>query len=163
MAAGIARALQSLCPRWALRQPLLGTLVWPGTLPILRRQGPRAPSRFVPDLWGVSRAPNPLHPQQLGLDCPAPGHLGQGISLPDTISLISFPLSASGEDNSFLFRGTLKASNSCLSSNCTLEQFSVLIHSASLRLPCVAFSYFILFFSSPCCLSSVTSANNQFS
>lgn len=52
------------------------------------------------------------------------------------ISLISFPLSGGGEGDSFLFRGTFKASNGCLLAGlCSAEQFSVLIHSVSLQLP----------------------------
>lgn len=84
----------------------------------VKRGTPQVPSHYVPFLLGRGRSwcevplvPRCLQCQLLGAGGPAPRHLGWGTSQPDTLSLISFPLSDSGEDDSFLFGGTLKASN----------------------------------------------------
>lgn len=84
-----------------------------------------------------SRARAPPRTSTWGSGLPAPpGPPSWGFSQPDVISLISFPLSGGGEGDSFLFRGTFKASNGrLLAGLCSAEQFSVLIHSVSLQLP----------------------------
>lgn len=70
--------------------------------------------------------------------------LGWGISQPDEINLISFPLSGGGEDDGFLFRGTLRASNGCLFSEALLSR--VIFCPDSLRKFAMALCGFHFFF-----------------
>lgn len=89
------------------------------------------------------------HSRKVASRCPEQGEclgtltLREGISQP-VAKLISFPLSGRREEDSFLFRGPLKAEsddNSCSQAElCSLEQVSVLILSTSFRLPGVGFS-----------------------
>lgn len=141
---------QGLCPKWALDQLFLGMgmLACPGwgcPLPILPRQGPlRSPATLSLSSLGCEVSWFHAPPAQ-GLTALLLGTLGWGISQPDMVSLISFSLSGGGEDDSFLFRGTLKASNGCLFSKTQLSRAIFCLD--SLRKFAIALcGFFLLFF-----------------
>lgn len=79
-----------------------------------------------------------------GAGSPVPRHLGWGISQPDVSSQISFPLSGSGEGDSFLSEGPSNTSNGCLFSE-TLHTRAIFCLD-SLRKFAIALSGLFLFF-----------------
>lgn len=123
------------CPSQEAGKPLLvaGEPPWPGWAahsPTYQdREGPlRFPDILSLSYLGTSRAAArflwfPSHPNSggSGLDAPLISTLGWGDLPGCEISLISSPLSSSGEDDSFLFRGTLRTSNGCLPSKALLK------------------------------------------
>lgn len=128
-------------------------LAWLGCpVPNLPRQGPLGfPDILSLSYLGTGRAPVrflwlPSHPNSggSGLDALLISTLGWGDLPACEISLISSPLSSSGEDDSFLFRGTLRTSKGCLPSKALLSRAIFCLD--SLRKFAITLCGFYLFF-----------------
>lgn len=102
-----ARGPQALLPPAGQAQPLLGAAVptvQPTPTPPPSETGASgSPLSHPPDLCGCLLDPKPPPSPAAWAGLPRSRAPGPGMSPPDTISLISFPLSGGGEDDSFLF------------------------------------------------------------
>lgn len=105
-AAGRAQPLLGAAMPTSPTQPLLASVptVQPIPTPPPAETGASgSPLSHTPDLWGCLRDPKPPPSPAAWAERPHSRAPGPGMSPPDTISLISFPLSGGREDDSFLF------------------------------------------------------------